>query len=152
MHLQCAMSFIFDWEGRRLGMRDTLKHGTIKVSGFGYFHKNCVFRGKKIFQRQIQEVHYTIPIRHITNISDFVWFQRSYGSMKSVSSFSSIDVRTPCHNVARGLVERSVQQFCGNCLFKVLYIRAISASAPFETESMRLPCICTESLHSFAKI
>ena len=36
-----------------------------------------------MFQRQI-------PIRHITNIPDFVWLQRSCGSMKSVSSFSSI--------------------------------------------------------------
>ena len=36
---------------------------------------------------------YTIPICHITNISDFVWFQRSCGSMKSVSFFSSLDIR-----------------------------------------------------------
>ena len=42
-----------------------------------------------MFQRQIKEVQYTVLIRHITNISDFVWFQRS--SMKSVSSFSSMD-------------------------------------------------------------
>ena len=92
MHLQCTMSSIFDWEVRRLGMRDMLRHGTITVSGFGYFHKNCRFLwGKKMFQRQIQEVQYTIPIHHITNISDFVWFQRSCGSIKSVSSFSSID-------------------------------------------------------------
>ena len=32
------MSSIFDWEVRRLGMRDVLKHGTIMVSEFGYFH------------------------------------------------------------------------------------------------------------------
>ena len=38
-----AMSSIFDWEVRRLGMRDALKHGTKTVSGFGYFHKNCSF-------------------------------------------------------------------------------------------------------------
>ena len=48
--------------------------------------------GKKMFQRQIKEKQYTIPIRHITNISDFVWFQRSCGSMKSVSSYSIIDL------------------------------------------------------------
>ena len=70
---------------------NTLKHGRITVSGSGYFHKTVVFCGKKMFQRQIQEAQYTIPIRHITNISDFVLFQRSCGSMKSVSSFSSID-------------------------------------------------------------
>ena len=93
MHLQCTMSSISDWEVRRLGMRDTVRHGTITVSGFGYFHKNCCFLwGKFFFQRQIQEVQYTIPIRHITNISDFVWFQRSCGSMKSVFSFSIIDI------------------------------------------------------------
>ena len=92
MHLQCTMSSIFDWEVRRFGMRDTLKHGTITVSGFGYFHKNCRFLwAKKMFQRQIQEEQYTMHIRHITNISDFVCFQRSFGSMKSVSSFSSIN-------------------------------------------------------------
>ena len=45
-----------------------------------------------MFQTQINEVQYTIPICHITNISDFVWFQRSCGSMKSVSYFSSIDI------------------------------------------------------------
>ena len=44
-----------------------------------------------MFQRQIKEVQYTIPIRHITNNSDVVWFQRSCGSMKSVSSFSNIE-------------------------------------------------------------
>ena len=46
----CTMSSIFDWKVRRLGMRDTLKHGTITVSGFG---KNYVFCGEKMFQRQI---------------------------------------------------------------------------------------------------
>ena len=35
-----------------------------------------------------------MPTRHVKNISDFVWFQRSCGSMKSVSSFSSIDTHT----------------------------------------------------------
>ena len=47
MHLQFTMSSIFDWEVRRLGMRDTLKHGTITVSGFGIFTKIAVFCGKK---------------------------------------------------------------------------------------------------------
>ena len=47
MHLQCTISSIFDWEVRRLGMRDTLKHGTITVSGLGYFHKNCRFLWEK---------------------------------------------------------------------------------------------------------
>ena len=47
--------------------------------------------GKKCFKDK-----YIIPIRHITNISDFAWFQRSCGSMKSVSSFSSIDDVSAC--------------------------------------------------------
>ena len=41
------MSSIFDWELHQLGMHDTLKHGTITVSGFGYFHKNCRFLWEK---------------------------------------------------------------------------------------------------------
>ena len=45
--LQCSMSSIFDWEVRRLGMRDTLRRRTITVSGFGYFHKNCRFLWEK---------------------------------------------------------------------------------------------------------
>ena len=53
------------------------------------FSQKLPFPVEKKYQRQ--EVQYTIPIRHITNISDFVLFQRSCGSMKSVSSFSSID-------------------------------------------------------------
>ena len=56
MHLQCTMSSIFDWEVRRLGMRDTLKHGTITVSGFGYFHKNC---GKNVSKTNLgSTIHY----------------------------------------------------------------------------------------------
>ena len=78
MQLQCTMSSIFDWEVRRLGMHDTLKHGTITVLP-------C-FKDKF---RKYNTLY--LYIRHIPNISDFVWFQRSCGSMKSVSSFSSIE-------------------------------------------------------------
>ena len=62
MHLQCTMSSIFDWEVhlRRLGMRDTLKHGTITVSGLGYFHKNCRFLwGKNVSKTLGRTIHYT---------------------------------------------------------------------------------------------
>ena len=42
MHLQCTMSSSIgknvDW-----ACANALKHGTITVSGFGYFHKNCRF-------------------------------------------------------------------------------------------------------------
>ena len=89
MQLQCTMSSIFDWEVHRLGMRDTLIHGTITSPDLDIFTKIAVFCGKNMFQRQILEVQYTIPIRHLTNNSDFVWFQRS--AIMSVSSFSSID-------------------------------------------------------------
>ena len=70
---------------------NALKHGTITVSGFGYFHKNCRFLWKKNVSKTNLGRTYTIPIHHITNITDFVWFQRSCGSTKSVSPFSSID-------------------------------------------------------------
>ena len=115
MHLQCTMSSIFEREVRKLGMRDTLKHGTLTVSGFGYFHKNCRFLWGKMFQRQIQEVQYTILIRHITNVSDFVWFQRSCGSMKSVSSFSSID--TPSFLIQSGEEGTQRRSSCENFIW-----------------------------------
>ena len=55
MHLQCTMSSILDWEVRRLGMRDTLKHGTITVSGFGYFHKYCRILWEKGFKDKFRK-------------------------------------------------------------------------------------------------
>ena len=57
MHLQCTMS----WEVRRLGMRDTLKHGTITISGFEYFHKNCRFLCEKNVSKTNlgRTIHYT---------------------------------------------------------------------------------------------
>ena len=45
MHIQCLLSSIgkyVDW-----ACPNALKHGTITVSGFGYFHKNCRFLWKK---------------------------------------------------------------------------------------------------------
>ena len=93
MHLQCTMSPIFDWEVRRFGHARHVKTRNDKGLRIGIFSQKLPFSvWKKMFQRQILEVQYTIPIRQITNISDFVWFQRSCGSMKSVSSFSSIDL------------------------------------------------------------
>ena len=64
-------------------------------NGFGYFHKNYRFLwGKNVSKTNLgSTIHYTYT-SYITNISDFVWFQRSCGSMKSVSSFSSIKVKT----------------------------------------------------------
>ena len=65
------MSYIFDWEVRQLGMRKRVK--TRNDNGLRiwiFFTKIAVFCGKKMFQRQIWEVQATIPIRHITNISD----------------------------------------------------------------------------------
>ena len=40
---------------------DTLKHGTITVSGFGYFHKNCRFLWKKNVSKTNlgSTIHYT---------------------------------------------------------------------------------------------
>ena len=61
MHLQCTMSFNFDLKVRRLGMRYTLNHGTITVSGFGYFHKNFRFLwGKNVSKTNLgRTIHYT---------------------------------------------------------------------------------------------
>ena len=88
MHLQCtSIGKYVDW-----AYANALKHGTISVSGFGYFHKNGRFLLEKIVSKINLGSTIHISIRHITDISDFVWFQRSCGSMKSVSSFSSIDV------------------------------------------------------------
>ena len=90
MHLQCTMSSIFDWEVRRLGMRITLKHGTITISGFGYFHKNCRFLWKKVSKTNWgSTTHYTYT--SYNKYFRLVWFQRCCDSMKSVFSFSSID-------------------------------------------------------------
>ena len=75
-----------------LSMRESYKTRIDNGLRIWIFYQKLAFSvEKRLFQRQIQEVQNTTFIRHITNISDFVWFQRSCGSMKSVSSFSSID-------------------------------------------------------------
>ena len=94
MHLQCTMYHVFYL---RLGSTSIGHARHVKTRNDNglriwiFLQKLPFSVGEKMFQRQILEVQYTIPIRHITNISDFAWFQRSCGSMKSVSSFSSID-------------------------------------------------------------
>ena len=93
MHFQCTKSSIFDWKVRRLGMCERVKTRNDNGLRIWIFLQKLPFSvGKKCF-KDIQEVQYTISIRYITNIYDFVWFQRSYGSMKSVSFFSSIDLQ-----------------------------------------------------------
>ena len=91
MHLQCTMSTIFDSEVRRLGKRDTLKHGTT-VSGFGYFHKNCRFMwGKNVSKTNLgSTIHYTYTSYNkyfrLCMVSEELLLKE-----KSVSSVSSID-------------------------------------------------------------
>ena len=94
MHIQCAMFSMFDWEGRRLGMRERVKTRSENGLRIWIFSQNCRFLwGKNVSKTNLGTiVQYTIPIRHIANISDFVWFQRTCGSMKSVSFFNIIDV------------------------------------------------------------
>ena len=60
----------FDWEVRRLGMRQRVKTRNHNGLRIWIFSQKMPFSVEKMFQRQIQEVQYTIPIRHITNISD----------------------------------------------------------------------------------
>ena len=94
MHLQCTCMYIFYLRlgGTSFGHARHVKTRNDNGLRIWIFSQKLPFSvRKKTFQRQIYEVQYTISIRHITNISDFVWFQRSCGSMKSVSSFSSID-------------------------------------------------------------
>ena len=80
----------FDWEVRRLGMRECVKSWNYNGIRIWIYSQKLPFSvGKKCFKDKFRK--HNTPIRHITNISDFVWFQRSCGSMKSVSSFSSID-------------------------------------------------------------
>ena len=64
MHLRSTMSSIFDWEVRRLGMRDTLKHGRITVSGFEYFLKKCRFLWEKNISKTNlgSTIHYTYTL------------------------------------------------------------------------------------------
>ena len=67
------MSSVFDWEVRRLGMRERVKTRNDNGLRIWIFSQKLPFSvKKKMFQRQIKEVQYTLPIRHITNISDFV--------------------------------------------------------------------------------
>ena len=109
MHLQCTMSSIFDWEVRRMGMRERVKTQNDNGLRIWIFSQKLPFSvGKKMFQRQIQEVQYNIvPISHITYITDFVWFQRSCGSMKLVSFLSSIDNRNKTKKIQRQLKKKS---------------------------------------------
>ena len=54
------MSSIFDWEVRRLGMRDTLKPGTITVLDLDIFTKIAVFCGEKNVSKFLgNTIHYT---------------------------------------------------------------------------------------------
>ena len=85
-----------------LSMRESYKTRIDNGLRIWIFYQKLAFSvEKRLFQRQIQEVQNTTFIRHITNISDFVWFQRSCGSMKSVSSFSSIDTTNVINAIFR---------------------------------------------------
>ena len=79
--VQCLLSSIgkyVDW-----ACANALKHGTITVSGFGYFHKNCRFLlGKNVSKTNLGSTD-TIPTRQIYN---------KYFRLCMVSEeFSSID-------------------------------------------------------------
>ena len=91
MHLQCTMSSIFDWEVRRLGVRDTLKHGTITVSGFEYFHKNYRFLwGKQCYKDKLgSAIHYTYT--SYNKYFRLCVVSEEFRLNEIVSSFSSID-------------------------------------------------------------
>ena len=53
------MSSIFDWEVRRLGMRNPLKHGTITVSDLDIFKKLPFSVGKNVSKTNLgSTIHY----------------------------------------------------------------------------------------------
>ena len=83
--------FYFRLGSTSIGHARHVKNGTITVSGFGYFHKNCRFLwGKNVSKTNLgRTIHftYTSYIRYFR----LCMVQRSCGSMKSVSSFSSIE-------------------------------------------------------------
>lgn len=60
--------------------------------------KQCFLLKNRKFQGQTKEVQNTIFILHVTHISVFVWFQSRCSSVKSVSIFSSIDIK---HDILR---------------------------------------------------
>ena len=67
-----------------------VKHGTIMVSGFGCFHKNCCF----LWEKNVSKTNLGSTI-HYTYTSYNKYFRLcivSEESMKSVSSFSRIDI------------------------------------------------------------
>ena len=72
MHLECTLSLssignTVDWACAQTRNDDDLR--------IWIFSKKMPFSmGKKMFQRQILEVQYTINIGHLTNSSDFEWF------------------------------------------------------------------------------
>ena len=126
MHLQCTMSSIFDWEVRRLGMRDTLRHGTITVSGFGYFHKNCRF----LWEKKVSKTNLGSTI-HYTYTSYNKQFRLCMVSeelrlMKSISSFSSIE-STPNFFVFLLLSSKYKMKVYHN---KIPFLRFISVLLP----------------------
>ena len=100
MHIQYTMSSTFDWEVLRLGMRKRVK--TRNDNGLRiwiFSQKLPFFCGKKCFKDKFKKYN-TIYLYVISQIFPtwYVWFQSSCGSMKSASSFSSIDRYLKCGN------------------------------------------------------
>ena len=114
MLLQCTMSSIFDWEVRRLGMRERVKTRNDNGLRIWIFSQKLPFSVEKKFRK-----YKTLYLNVIQHISDFVWFQRSCGSMKSVSSFSSIDIHL-LHHLHVYKKQRVVHDLC--------FIAAVSVS------------------------
>lgn len=75
-----------------------IQHFTLFNFTRRYFFKNRVFCGKNIVSMtNLGSIKKTTFKRRISDISDFfVWFQRSYVSMISVSSYSCIQMNIGC--------------------------------------------------------
>ena len=152
LHLQCTMVSIFDWEVCRLGMRDTLNHGTITVYGFGYFHKNCHFLWRKNVSKTKQfgrTIHYTCT--SYNKYFRLVWFQRSCGSRKLVSFCSSIDL-IERQALMRKTFKRKVKEQVDRSVYSPS--KAVYRSFSNEDISIRVNMFCDYStcLHCYLKV
>ena len=85
------MTSIFDWEVRRVGMREGVQTRNDSGLRIWIFSQKLPFSVKKNVSKTNlgSTIHYTYTSYY--KYFKLLWFQRSSGSMKSVSSFSSLD-------------------------------------------------------------
>ena len=89
---RCTVFYIFDWEVCRLSMRERVK--TLNDNGLRIwiFSQKLPFSVEKNVSKTYlgSTIHYTYT--SYNKYFRLLWFQRSCDSIKSVSSFSSLDI------------------------------------------------------------